>query len=85
MARRIAHLEMLQQEIPTKSHIGHIDIANPAEAIEKTQAMINEIGGLDLIILNAGIGFLNSGLDWEKEKQTIEVPSELVSCDFNSL
>lgn len=73
MVRRIENLEILQREIPTKSHIGYIDIANPAEAIEKIQAMIDKMGSLDLMILKAGVGFLNPELDWSKEKQIIDV------------
>lgn len=33
MARRVERLEALQKEIPTKTYIGHIDIAYPIEAI----------------------------------------------------
>jgi len=73
MARRIKNLEILQNEIQSRTHIGYVDIANPSDAIEKTQEMVDKMGGLDLIILNAGTGFLNSELDWSKEKQTIDV------------
>jgi short-subunit dehydrogenase len=73
MARRVDKLEALQKDIPTKTHIGHIDIASPAEAIEKTQEMIDKMGGLDLMVLNAGIGFLNPELDLAKEIETINV------------
>ena len=73
MARRVEKLEALQNEIPTKTHIGHIDITYPAEAIEKTKEMISKMGGLDLIVLNAGIGFLNPELDLTKEIETINV------------
>lgn len=73
MARRVEKLEALQKEIPNKTYIGHIDIAYPAEAIEKTQEMISKMGGLDLMVLNAGIGFLNPELDFAKEIETINV------------
>jgi short-subunit dehydrogenase len=35
--------------------------------------MIQEMGGVDLIVINSGIGFLNPELDWSKERQTIDV------------
>lgn len=73
MARRVEKLEALQKEIPTTTYIGHIDIAYPTEAIEKTQDMISKMGGVDLIVLNAGIGFLNPELDLTKEIETINV------------
>lgn len=28
------------------------------------------MSGVDLVILNAGIGFVNPGFVWEKDKQT---------------
>lgn len=73
MARRVEKLQDLQKEIQTKTHIGYIDMALPADAIEKTQEMIDHMGGLDLMILNAGTGFLNPELDFSKEMQTINV------------
>jgi short-subunit dehydrogenase len=73
MSRRVEKLEALQKEIPTKTYIGHIDISHPTEAIEKTQEMIEKMDGLDLIVLNAGIGFLNPELDPVKEIETINV------------
>lgn len=73
MARRLPNLEALQSEISSPTRIGYIDISNPLEAIEKAQEMIHKMGGLDVFILNAGIGFLNAELDWFKEKQTIDV------------
>lgn len=76
MARRLEKLEDLQKEIPTKTYIGYIDIGSSAEAIEKTEEMIDKMGGLDLMILNAGIGFLNPELDSAKEIETIKVNVE---------
>jgi short-subunit dehydrogenase len=73
MARRVEKLEALQKEIQTKTHIGPIDISHPAEAIEKTQEMIDKMGGINLMVLNAGIGCLNPELDPAKELETINV------------
>ena len=73
MARRVELLQALQQEILTKTYIGYLDISQVSDAIEKLQNMIQEMGGVDLIIINSGIGFLNSELDWLKERQTLDV------------
>jgi short-subunit dehydrogenase len=73
MARRHQMLETLQQEIPTKTYIGQIDISDPTDAIEKVQNMIDRMGKIDLFIINAAVGFLNSELDWQKEKDTIDI------------
>lgn len=73
MARRVDLLEAIAAQISTKSYIGHIDISHASDAIDKVQAMLQMMGGVDLIILNAGTGFLNPELDWLKEKQTLDV------------
>lgn len=73
MARRLELLENLQREIPTKTTIGHLDMGQVSEAQEKVKNIIQQMHGIDLMIINAGIGFLNPELDWEKEKKTIDV------------
>ncbi len=73
MARRMELLQTLQAEIPSKTHAEYIDIGKPLEAIGRMQNMLHTMGDLDLMIINAGIGFLNPELDWKKEQQTIDV------------
>jgi short-subunit dehydrogenase len=65
-ARRIALLEEVQREIPTQTYIAQIDASNPYEAAEKLNAMIEQMGGLDLLILTVS-GFYDadfSSNDW---------------------
>lgn len=73
MARRIELLEVLKNEIPSKTHVGHIDLSKVSEAIEKFKNMIQTMQGIDLVVINSGIGFLNPELDWSKEQQTLDV------------
>ncbi|OJU81627.1 MAG: oxidoreductase [Chlamydia sp. 32-24] len=73
MARRIELLEVLKNEIPTKTHVGHIDLSKVPEAIEKIKNMIQAMQGVDLVVINSGTGFLNPELDWSKEQQTLDV------------
>lgn len=73
MARRTDLLETLQNEIPTKTHVGHIDLSNALEALEKLRTMIQTLQGVDLVVINSGTGFLNPELDWTKEQQTLDV------------
>lgn len=72
-SRRTALLSTLQQEIPSKTYIKTIDISHAAEAMASLQTLIEEMGGLDLLILSSGIGYINPELDWQKEKETIDV------------
>ena len=73
MARRVELLQALQQEISSKTYMGYIDLSQASDAIEKLLHMIQEMGQVDLIILNSGVGFLNPELDWVKERQTLDV------------
>jgi short-subunit dehydrogenase len=51
VARRLSLLQELQQQIPTLSYIKQIDVARHDEAIAKFEALIQEMGGLDLLII----------------------------------
>lgn len=73
MARRTELLEVLKNEIPTKSRVGHIDLSKIPEAIEKVRNMIQTMQGVDVVVINSGIGFLNPELELSKEKQTLDV------------
>ena len=72
-ARRIDLLSELQKELPNKSFIKQIDISKPEEAEIKFKEMINEMGGVDLVVISSGYGDLNSRLKWTPEKATIDV------------
>jgi len=72
-ARRTELLKSLQEELPGKSRIKTMDISRPEEAVGLFRELVEEMGGLDLLVLNAGTGSLNPRLDWEKEKATLKV------------
>ena len=61
-ARRIDLLNELQKALPNKSFIKQIDISKPENAEIKFKEMIGEMGGIDLVVISAGYGDLNSKL-----------------------
>ncbi len=73
VGRRVELLSQLQQEIPATTYIKRIDVTRTAEAMNLLDELIREMGGLDLIVISSGVGFITPDLDWEKEKETIEV------------
>ncbi len=73
VARRHELLASLQKEIHSPIFIKQADISRPEEAMSFVEALIQEMGGVDLAILSSGVGFLNPDLDWNKDKETIEV------------
>ncbi len=72
-ARRTPLLEKLAAELNRKTHIVPMDVSRPEEALQRLNALIEEMGGVDLAVLCAGTGHLNPELDWSLERQTIDV------------
>jgi short-subunit dehydrogenase len=86
-ARRLELLADLQKELPVKTHIKKIDIAQPTEAMRLLRELIEEMGGADLIIICAAICIYNPDLIWENELNTVNVDvvgvTAMVNVAFN--
>ncbi len=70
--RRTELLSNLQRAI-SGSYIKRIDVTESEEAITLLKELIQEMGGIDLIVISSGVGFINPELDWKQEKETINV------------
>jgi short-subunit dehydrogenase len=73
VARRENLLLDLQHEIGTHCIIKQFDISDTDRTTQVFNELVQQLGGVDLVINSAGVGFLNPELDWEKERQTIAV------------
>ena len=73
VSRRTELLEALQKELPAKACIRPIDVSRPDQAMPLLSELINQMPGVDLIILNAGVNASKPDFNWPGEKQTIEV------------
>jgi short-subunit dehydrogenase len=91
-SRKIDLLETLQEEISTKVYIEQIDLMEIETVEEKLQRLVDKLGGLDLIIVNAGIapegqagGLLpeNKQIPFEWISDTINVNVLGCSAAFN--
>ncbi len=69
--RRLHLLEQLKSGLGKNTFIQILDVSL-SDAPEKLQHLINAMGGVDLIIISAGTGFIDPLLPWNKEKETIE-------------
>lgn len=69
--RRLHLLEQLKEELPTKAFIKRMDVSD-SSARDDLQNLINEMQGIDLIVISAGTGSINPELPWNGEKETIE-------------
>jgi short-subunit dehydrogenase len=72
VARSQEMLLSLQKEISTKSYVQQVDIVSP-EAIPKIESLIQQMEGVELFVINAGTIYHNPDLDWQKEKETIDI------------
>lgn len=70
-ARRVELLRQLQQELPVESHIGQIDVGDVTNAQQGLGRLIAKMGGVDLMIISAGVGHLNPHLALAQELETI--------------
>ncbi len=70
--RRVELLKGLQKELQGRSYVKRIDVADPS-AMDQLKELIAEMGGADVVIVSSGTGFINPGLEWGKEKETIDV------------
>ncbi len=69
--RRQELLEELQQKHGEMIRCRKMDVALPEEAGKALMMLIEEMNGVDLIVISAGTGFPNRDLNWEPEAETI--------------
>ncbi len=69
--RRLSLLEGMQSEPNAPGYIKSMDVTRVDEAMQALDEMIAQMGDVDLIVISAGVGFINPHLDWEKERDTI--------------
>ncbi len=78
-ARRLPLLMELQAEIGRRGPgsaacpVRQMDVSDTARARAQLEELIAELGGVDLVVVNAGTGHVNPGLDWGPEAETIGV------------
>lgn len=73
VGRREQLLEELRREHPNCRFSRRIDVSRTTEAIPLFEELIAEMEGADIVVLNAGVGFINHELRWVYERDTIEV------------
>lgn len=74
-ARRLHMLQQVQQDISSQTYIKQIDASKPEEAVQKLEEMIEEIGGLDLLVISI-TGFKEvdwHNRDWTADKKIFDV------------
>lgn len=71
--RRADLLDSLKSELSPSSFVRTMDVSNIDSAISTFKTIIDDLGSADLVVISAGTGYLNPDLQWDKEKDTIDV------------
>jgi short-subunit dehydrogenase len=70
--RRTALLEQLKAGKPNAFFVKTIDVVDTSAAVKSMEELVEELGGLDLIVISSGVGNIVETIDFEVEKQTID-------------
>lgn len=72
-ARRKELLEELLTSLEQDSFLCEMDVSDTTEAIKKFNTITHKMGVVDLVVINAGTGFIDTEMPWDNDKKTIEV------------
>jgi short-subunit dehydrogenase len=85
--RRLDLLEQLKSKNPDKFTIKSFDISIPFENKNHLDSLVNELKGLDMLVISSGTGNSNAELDFKIEKETIDTNvsgvTEIADWAFN--
>lgn len=73
VGRRESLLRSLKQEIGDTAYIKAVDVSDFKKAEKAYTELILEMGGLDMMILNAGVGSSKTLPEWKSEENIIKV------------
>ena len=73
LARRLDRLESLSRELGGGALTKYADLTEPEVSAAAMDALIQDLGSVDLIIISAGTGDLNPTLEWATDRLTINV------------
>jgi short-subunit dehydrogenase len=72
-ARRLPLLEELKSRLHAPVLVKSMDVSDLPASMHALERLIEEMGGAALIVISAGTGFINPGLNWVEERTTIDV------------
>jgi short-subunit dehydrogenase len=73
MARRDGCLNKLADSLPGEHFVQKTDLTNAEQAVTELTSLIEKMGDVELIIVNSGVGNKERLLDWEVQRQMIDV------------
>ena len=73
MARREERLTELSDRLPGQHFVQVTDLINADEARTQLASLIQQMGDVELIVVNSGVGTSEKSLDWTIESEMIDV------------
>ncbi|WP_207587879.1 SDR family NAD(P)-dependent oxidoreductase [Halomontanus rarus] len=72
-ARRTERLKAIGASLPTKAYVATMDVTDTDDARRGFRELTDAMGDVSLVVLSAGVGHVNHDLEWEPERETIDV------------
>jgi short-subunit dehydrogenase len=73
VARRLDKLEELSNSLPGDHFVVQADVSEAEIAQDELSKLIETMGNVELIVLNSGVGQQEKKLDWDIEREMIDV------------
>ena len=73
MARRIDRLEQLEADLPGEHFIQRTDISLIDQAPQQLDELLERMANVELIVINSGVGLQERKLDWQTQREMIDV------------
>lgn len=71
--RRIERLEELKTQLGSRVYIEFMDVVEAEKAQEQLKLLIDKMGSMDAIVINAGVSNFQGKISWKKERQVVDV------------
>jgi short-subunit dehydrogenase len=71
--RRLELLQSLQSELSTPSYVANFDVSNSEDCQKHFKRLLEQLGGVDIVIINSGLGSTNPEFPLQEELQTVAV------------
>lgn len=71
--RRTERLDSLEKQLGNRIFTCPMDVTKVNEAFEQLDSLIDDMGGMDIIVLNAGVSNFQGSFDWQTEGGVIDV------------
>lgn len=71
--RRTERLDSLEKQLGNRIFTCPMDVTKTDQAFEQLASLVEDMGGMDIIVLNAGVSNFQGTFDWETERRVIDV------------